>query len=184
MNRRRSSAWLRWALALAALLTMSRFALAAEGASVGDPSTVVGAPEGPALDGAALEQRTEEVTSKLRCPVCQGLAVSGSHTATALAMKEQAKDLLRAGYSERQVLAYFEDSYGEFVRLEPKAEGFNLLVWVAPALILLGGAVLIGLRFRRGTAAEPAPSAEPIAPPEDSDQDPYLKKLREEIRRS
>jgi cytochrome c-type biogenesis protein CcmH len=99
-------------------------------------------------------------------------------------MKEQAKDLLRAGYSERQVLAYFEDSYGEFVRLEPKAEGFNLLVWVAPALILLGGAVLIGLRFRRRSTLEPAPSVEPVATAEDSDQDPYLKKLREEIRRS
>ena len=175
----------------AGLLGLSGFAVESARAAqppavgaVGDPSTVVGPPEGSPLEGAALERRTDEVTSKLRCPVCQGLAVNDSHTATALAMKEQARDLLRAGYSERQVLAYFEDSYGEFVRLEPKPQGFNLLVWIAPALILLGGAALIARRYRRAAAAEPVASPEPPVKSDDADQDPYLKKLREEIRRS
>lgn len=107
------------------------------------------APAGPALSGPALSARTDEVTAKLRCPVCQGLSVADSHTATAIAMKEQARELLGQGYSEPQALAHFEASYGEFVRLEPKAEGFNLVVWVAPLLFLAGGVALLTRRFRR-----------------------------------
>ena len=51
------------------------------------------------------------------------------------------RELLAAGYDEEQILAYFERSYGEFVRLEPPLRGVNWLVWIAPVVgLLLGGA--------------------------------------------
>ena len=43
------------------------------------------------------------------------------------------RELLAAGYDQEQILAYFERSYGEFVRLEPPLRGVNWLVWLAPA---------------------------------------------------
>lgn len=110
---------------------------------------LIGEPDGEPLIGAELDQRTEEVGSLLRCPVCQGLSVADSPTTSALAMREEARDLLRLGYSEDQVLAYFERSYGEFIRLSPKPEGFNLVVWFLPVIGLLVGALVIGSRMLR-----------------------------------
>jgi cytochrome c-type biogenesis protein CcmH len=161
-------------------------------ARLAEIARTVGAPEGVPVPAAALEARTDEVTGKLRCPVCQGLSVASSHTPTALAMKEQARQLVGLGYSERQVLDVFEDSYGEFVRLEPKPRGFNLVVWIAPLVVLAGGFVLVARRLHAGGAPPSSGAGEsPSAPAEVTDTvepaqpavDPYLKKLREEIRR-
>ena len=117
---------------------------------------LLGEPNGAPRSGAELERATEAVTSLMRCPVCQGLAEADSTTPSALAMKAKAEVLLEAGYDEEQVLTYFETSYGEFIRLAPKARGFNLFVWLVPAIFLLLGAWLIWNRARGKVADEGA----------------------------
>lgn len=131
-----------------------------------DPSTVVGPPAGPPLSGDALTAETNAVSKHLRCPVCQGLSVADSPSESAKAMKDEVQDLVAKGYSQDQVLDYFEASYGEFIRLEPKAEGWNLLVWVAPGLALVGGLGWVAMTMRRrGAAASPADTeAEAVDP--------------------
>ena len=65
--------------------------------------------------------------------------------------------MLALGYSEDQVIAAFERSYGEFIRLEPKAEGFNWMVWLMPIVAFAVGALLIFLRLRPQRPADPRP---------------------------
>jgi cytochrome c-type biogenesis protein CcmH len=126
---------------------------AQEAAAREDPREVVGAPKGPPLSGAALDERTEEVGGLLRCPVCQGLSVADSPATMATNMKARVRELLAEGYDEEQVLAYFERSYGEFVRLDPPRRGINWLVWLAPPLALLGGLAVVRQAMRRRPAA-------------------------------
>ena len=114
-----------------------------------DAAQFVGEPKGVALQGAALVRRTMEVASLLRCPVCQGMSVADSPSTVALDMKAQARELLARGYSEEQILSYFERSHGEFVLLKPKFRGVNALVWVLPLLALLIGVVLVSLKLRK-----------------------------------
>ena len=128
---------------------------AAEAAAQEDPREVVGAPKGKPLAGAALDARTEEVGGLLRCPVCQGLSVADSPATMATNMKGRVRELLAEGYDEEQVLAYFERSYGEFVRLEPARRGINWLVWIAPPLALLGGLAVLRQVMRRRPAVTP-----------------------------
>ena len=124
--------------------------------SAEDPARVVGPPRGQRLQGAALEARADEVAGLLRCPVCQGLSVADSPSTMASNMRAQVKELVAAGYDEEQILSYFERSYGEFVRLKPPLRGVNWLVWLAPLLGLLLGAVVIAwaLRAPRAAASE------------------------------
>lgn len=138
---------------------------AAEAAAQEDPREVVGAPKGAPLTGAALDVRTEEVGGLLRCPVCQGLSIADSPATMATKMKARVRELLAAGYDEEQVLAYFERSYGEFVRLEPARRGINWLVWIAPPLALLGGLFLVRRAFmkaRHAPVAAPGPPARTV----------------------
>jgi len=143
---------------------------------VADPRAVVGAPRGQPLSGPALDAVVQEVAAVLRCPVCQGLSVADSPTEMARNMKQQAREMLAAGYDREQVLGYFEASYGEFVRLQPPLRGVNWVVWVAPVLGLLAGGFIITRSLRRER-----PAAEAVAPT-DADEPalaPYLVRVRE-----
>lgn len=168
------------------LLLVATSGLAAQQREAADsgPAAVVGAPRGTPVGGAALDARTKEIAGLLRCPVCQGLSVADSPATMAMKMKAEVREMIAAGYDQEQILAYFERSYGEFVRLKPPLRGVNWLVWLAPALALVLGLVAVAwaLRSPEGTAAEgSASSSATVAeiPPEDPTLEPYLLQVRE-----
>lgn len=148
-----------------------------------DPLQIVGPPAGPAMGGAELERCTNETSALLRCPVCQGLSVNDSPASLAVKMKHQVRELHQKGYTEQQILAYFEKSYGQFVRLEPTFEGINWLVWLAPVLALaLGGFVVMRMLKRGALASAPAPAPEAAPapePPADPELAAYLERARQ-----
>ena len=152
---------------------------------IADPSAVVGAPRGGKLAGDALEKRTHEVAALLRCPVCQGLSVADSPSTMATNMRGQVHELVAAGYDQEQILAYFERSYGEFVRLQPPLRGVNWLVWLAPIAGLVGGAAVVwwALHGPRAASAGEAATAKdlpgPDTLPDDADLAPFVLRIRE-----
>ncbi len=189
-------------LALLALLLTSAPALVAQDSAAVELDPRLGVPDDAPLSGPALEALTQEISSLIRCPVCQGLSVADSPTTSAVAMQDEVRRLLAAGYSGDQVLVYFETSYGEFIRLEPKAQGFNLVVWIAPFAFLLIGAALVAMRVR-SSRAQLADNASRSAPrsasqsqeeSQDVDHDPhneperdpsleaYRQRVREEVK--
>jgi cytochrome c-type biogenesis protein CcmH len=107
---------------------------------------------------SALEARTREVASVLRCPVCQGLSIQDSPSELSLQMKDVVRQQLKEGKSPEEVKAYFVSKYGEWILLQPKASGANLLVYILPIVLVLGGAVFIWLMVRRWSrpGGEPA----------------------------
>jgi len=145
-------------------------AVAAAQMKAPDAEQFVGAPKGTPLAGDALDERTHEISSMLRCPVCQGLAIADSPSEMAANMKGQVRELLSRGFTEEQILAYFERSYGQFVLLKPKFRGVNSLVWTLPILMLVLGAVLVVVKINKLSAGEGAG-----APPEDE----YLTRVRD-----
>jgi len=140
---------------------------------------LIGPPEGAPLEGDVLLRKTEEVAAKIRCPQCQGLSIADSSAKTARAMKAELQELLAAGYTVEQAMTYFEKSYGEFIRLEPKVEGFNWFVYVAPAVALLVGVVLIASRLRSAKPADVEASDTPA--PDEDDLEAYRERVRREI---
>jgi cytochrome c-type biogenesis protein CcmH len=146
---------------------------------------LVGPPEGRPLEGQELAEKTHELALLLRCPTCQGSSVADSPSSTALNMKQEVEDLLRAGYSADQIFSYFEAAYGQFVLLQPKAEGLNLLVWIGPGILLLLGAGILVVYLRRRPEDEPEPTpARPLGPsrtalPDDEELAAWVRKVRE-----
>lgn len=146
---------------------------------------IVGAPRGTPLTGASLEAESWRVGSLLRCPVCQGASIVDSPAPTAVNMRTQVHAMLAAGYTERQVLAYFEHSFGAFVRLEPSTRGVNLALWLAPvAALAAGGALLFAfLRRSQGSAAAPRhDSADAASLASVQPDDPRLKEYLARVR--
>jgi cytochrome c-type biogenesis protein CcmH len=147
---------------------------------VPDAAQYVGAPQGTPLAGAPLDARTQEIASMLRCPVCQGLAVADSPSQMAANMKAQVRELLARGYTQEQILKYFETSYGQFVLLKPKFQGVNTLVWVLPVLVFAIGFVIVVAKAKKLESAPPKTAAVV----DDAADDPYLARVRELVEKS
>ncbi len=157
-----------------------------------DVIAVLGRPEGTVpSDENGVNLRATAIGSKLRCPVCQGVAISDSPAGMAVKMRGQVRDLVAQGYSEEQVMLYFERSYGEFVRLEPPMRGLNVMLWLLPLAALAGGAFLVLKKSREplkarpgsGTAATAHDDDDDIVVPKAPELDTALARYLERVRR-
>lgn len=145
-----------------------------------DNRDLIGEPQGTPLTGTELDRHTEELTSIMRCPVCQGLSIADSGTMIAMAMKREVRQFLAEGYTDDQILLYFEASYGEFIRLEPKATGFNLVVWIAPLAALLLGLGIVIYKLRPRPQAVDS-EAQPATGPETDKLAAYRDQVKREV---
>ena len=94
---------------------------------------------------------------------------------------DKVREQVAAGKTDQQIRDFFTSRYGEWALLEPPASGMNLLVWLLPLLLLVGGGLAIARTMRRPVPAVPPTPAEPEEkrPPSD---DPYLEAVRAELR--
>lgn len=101
-----------------------------------------------------LDARAQAIAAKLRCPVCQNESVADSPAELAAQMRTLIREKLAAGESEDQIVAYFVSKYGDWILLEPPRRGVLWIVWVAPALALLGGTAFVVSYLRRAVGAQ------------------------------
>ena len=143
-----------------------------------DPSSVVGPPESmPIEDETILIAMLDELSMVIRCPKCQGQSIAESPADAAQSMKKQVRELLAVGYTDEQILNYLEYSYGEFIRQEPKAQGFTWTLYLAPVLLLgLGLIVLVSRLSAKGRSREQVPD-------DMEELLPYLERVRREVGR-
>ncbi|MGH7447545.1 MAG: cytochrome c-type biogenesis protein [Longimicrobiales bacterium] len=119
------------------------------------PSEPARAQSYPTARQTELDRQVREVSSQLRCVVCQGVSIQDSPSSLAQEMRGVVREQLEAGSTPEQVRAYFVDRYGEWVLLRPKAEGFNLLIYLLPIAAILGGALFAFSKARSWTRAAP-----------------------------
>jgi cytochrome c-type biogenesis protein CcmH len=107
------------------------------------------------LSDPALEARARTISRELRCQVCQNQSIDDSNAPLAADLRRLVRERLTAGDSDSQVLAFVQARYGDYVRLTPPLRSDTLLLWLAPALVLLAG--LVGVRlWQRRRASAPA----------------------------
>jgi len=102
------------------------------------------------------EETVHSVAAQLRCVVCQNLSVADSPSEMANQMRALVRERLAAGEQPAQVVQYFVDRYGEWILLSPRRQGFNLLVWLAPALAVLAGLGVVAVVVSRWTRRRPS----------------------------
>jgi cytochrome c-type biogenesis protein CcmH/NrfF len=119
-------------------------------------ASVLHAQEAPApatrarvIEETELDRQTRALASQLRCVVCQGLSVEDSPSQLAQEMRALVREQLEAGRTQAEVKQFFVEKYGEWVLLEPDPSGFNLIVYVLPVLMLIGGAGFVYVTARR-----------------------------------
>ena len=105
----------------------------------------------------ALEARVNALSAELRCLVCQNQTIADSHAELAVDLKNQVREQLKAGRSERQIIDYMTQRYGDFLLYRPPFKATTVLLWAGPALLLLIGGLLFWRSLRSSQAEAPAP---------------------------
>lgn len=105
------------------------------------------------LKDPVLEHRAREISSELRCLVCQNQSIDDSDAPLAKDLRVIVRERLQKGDSDPAVLRYIVDRYGEFVLLRPVFALHTLLLWLTPILAVLLGAFGIWRLARRRPAA-------------------------------
>lgn len=106
------------------------------------------------LDDPQLEQRARDISAGLRCLVCRNESIDDSNAGLARDLRLLVRERLVAGDSDDEVVAFIVDRYGEYVLLNPRATGSNLVLWLAGPAMLLVGAGLGWTYLRRRERAE------------------------------
>ncbi|SSW73658.1 cytochrome c-type biogenesis protein [Achromobacter veterisilvae] len=124
-------------------------------ALLGPASAPAQAPAAPALS-AEQEQRADRLAHGLRCLVCQNQTLAESNAPLAEDMRNLIRGQLAEGRTDAQIMRFFEDRYGDFVRYDPPFKPITWLLWLGPfALLALGFAVLLRTVKRRAGARAP-----------------------------
>lgn len=144
------SLWLRRLLGALAML----FALLALPAFGGEAA--------PAADDPVLEKRVTALSELLRCLVCQNQTIADSHADLAVDLKNQIREKLRAGETDKQIIDYMVARYGDFVLYKPPVKATTVILWVGPFLLLAGGlgVLIVKLRARMRQAQAAAALSE------------------------
>jgi cytochrome c-type biogenesis protein CcmH len=93
--------------------------------------------------------RVQELSERLRCPVCKSVSITESPSETAAAMRQVVAEQVAAGRTDEQIVAFFRARYGEWVLLDPPRRGTTLALWLAPLAAAAVGATLVLARTRR-----------------------------------
>lgn len=124
------------------------------------------------------------VAKQLYCPVCENIPLDVCPTTACGEWRELIRQKLASGWSDQQIKDYFATQYGDRVLAEPPRRGLNWLVYVLPPLFFLGGAVIVFSVLRRMHAAPAAgPAPEPTPDAGKPGDDPYLRKVEEELKK-
>lgn len=99
--------------------------------------------------GQELQDREMALATQLRCVVCQNQTVAESRAPMAEDMRREIRHQLEQGRSNGEVIAFFEQRYGAFVRYNPPWKPSTWLLWSGPFLAALGGFVLLRRTLRR-----------------------------------
>ena len=97
----------------------------------------------PLAQDEAVEQRLIGIADELRCLVCQNESLAGSRADLAEDLRREIRTMIRQGKSDKEIMDFLVDRYGDFVRYRPPLKPTTWLLWGGP--FVLGGAGLIGL---------------------------------------
>jgi len=96
-----------------------------------------------------LERRVTSLAHELRCLVCQNQTIADSNAPLAQDLRNQIREQLKAGKSERDVIDFMVARYGDFVLYRPPFKAATVALWTGPFVLLLVGAWLLVRRVRK-----------------------------------
>jgi cytochrome c-type biogenesis protein CcmH len=105
-----------------------------------------------ALEDPQLQARYEDIVEQVRCLKCQNQSIKDSNAFLAGDLRREIRRMLIEGYTDDEIFDFLVNRYGDFALYNPRFSGKTLVLWVVPAVFLLGGAYALFNIVRRRMA--------------------------------
>ena len=112
--------------------------------------------ERPVIDDPAIEQRLHRLSQELRCLVCQNETLADSRADLAEDLRDEIRQQMKAGKSDKEIIAFLTERYGQFILYRPQVTPTTYLLWFGPFVLLLAGLLVLFyyIKQRRDLIAE------------------------------
>lgn len=116
----------------------------------------------PLADDPVIEARLNNLSKELRCLVCQNETLADSRAGLAEDLRREIREQMKAGKSDKEIVAFLTDRYGQFILYRPRVTPVTYLLWFGPFVLLLAGLVVLFryIRNRRDAISEQPLSVE------------------------
>lgn len=128
---------------------------------------------------AVSDDEVNRIAKQMFCPVCENVPLDVCPTQACHQWRETIRLMLAEGKSEQEIKDHFVRQYGDRVLAAPPAHGFNWLVYVVPPVAVIAGGVALFFAMRRWQR----PIEEADVPPPTIEDDEYVRRLEEELKR-
>ena len=92
--------------------------------------------------------------------ICQNQNLADSDAPLAHDLRDEIYKMMKAGHSNDQIKQFLIERYGDFVLYRPPVQGNTLVLWLGPALLLLGGLAVVIFSVRKRAQLIPAGETE------------------------
>ena len=93
----------------------------------------------PSATDPVLEERLMRLSKELRCLVCQNETLADSRADLADDLRREIREQMKAGKSDKEIVAYLTARYGKFILYNPPVDPTTYLLWFGPFVFLLAG---------------------------------------------
>lgn len=98
------------------------------------------------LSDEKLETRARSISKQLRCLVCQNEDIDHSNADIAKDLRMIIREKLTEGNSNKEILKFIHEKFGDFVLYKPPVRLDTILLWVTPFFLI---SIFYFLFFRR-----------------------------------
>jgi cytochrome c-type biogenesis protein CcmH len=97
----------------------------------------------PLAEDPQLEKRLQALSQELRCLVCQNETLADSRAGLAEDLRREIREQMKAGKSDKEIIAFLTARYGDFVLYRPRVTPTTYLLWFGPFILLGVGLVFL-----------------------------------------
>ena len=97
----------------------------------------------PLGDDPAVEARLNKLSKELRCLVCRNESLADSPAGLADDLRREIREQIKAGKSDKEIIAFLQARYGEYILYRPRVTPMTYLLWFGPFVLLLAGLAVL-----------------------------------------
>jgi len=101
------------------------------------------------FDNDVDRQRYQIFIDEMRCPKCQNQNLAGTNSPIAMDLRRELELMIKDGKSDKEIVDFMVDRYGEFILYRPRLSPATMLLWGAPVFLLVFGVILLLLIVRK-----------------------------------
>jgi|TARA_B110000196_G_scaffold59568_2_gene49551 cytochrome c-type biogenesis protein CcmH len=87
--------------------------------------------------------RYYNLVDELRCPKCQNQNLADSNSLIAIDLRNEIHSMLEDGRTNKEIIEFLVDRYGEYVRYNPSLNSKTMILWFAPVFLFFLGIAII-----------------------------------------